>query len=163
MSPGQMQMIDSDWFKQISPWVCLLFFCHSLGLHFNHILSVILPKLRVVLVMSYFPSLHPWTHLPWARPSQLRCLLLNMRSADLKFNPHRSNSAKQQRQNQATLLYHLGSVADHGLFGAWNGKAAVNAIDAFSGQRRLGIQEHNNCLWSCCICVRCSSCIDDIL
>ena len=36
-----------------------LVFCHSLGLHLNYILSVILPKFRVVLVMSYFPPFTP--------------------------------------------------------------------------------------------------------
>ena len=49
--------------------------------------------LNCISVLSYF---HPRAHLPCASPSQFRCLLLNMRSADLKIQPSATT-----RQNTA--------------------------------------------------------------
>ena len=111
--------------------------------------------LNCISVLSYF---HPRAHLPCASPSQFRCLLLNMRSADLKIQPSattpqntaetKSGKSWQKKwwQYQATLLkisnvlvsfqltYQRGSVADQGLFGAWNENVAINIlIKAYSG------------------------------
>ena len=57
----------------------------------QYLLSKKMLKFRVGRVISFFPS----PHLPCASPSQFRCLLLNMRSADLEiFNPQKTQLDK---------------------------------------------------------------------